>query len=179
MFFRAKRTLPVFRYYPDPLGQGDFKNDKEVKCDCCGKKTSIYYSGAFYSVEEVEFLCPWCIASGKAAKKFDGEFVDSCSCEEISSSERLDELCSRTPGYTGWQQEAWLACCDDYCAFIGYVGWAEIEEMGLADEIRSTFRSDNFDLEIVEQHMTNGGDMQGYLFRCLHCGKHHLYVDAT
>lgn len=26
--------------------------------------------------------------------------------------------------------------------------------------------------------MVNGESMQGYLFRCLHCGKHFLYYDV-
>jgi len=179
MFF--KRELPVFRYYPDPLGQGDFKNDRKVKCDCCGKKTDVYYSGPFYAEDEIEHLCPWCIASGRAAEKFEGEFIDTCSCEEVDDSAKTAELAMRTPSYTGWQQEQWLACCSDYCAFVGYVGWKEIEEMGLAEEIEETYREEDimFDLETLKEHLTNGGDMQGYLFRCLHCGKHHLYADVN
>jgi hypothetical protein len=35
-----------------------------------------------------------------------------------------------------------------------------------------------FDLEDVKNDMVNGGGMQGYLFRCLHCGRHFLYVDC-
>ncbi len=177
---KKNRPLPEFRYYPDPLGQGDFMNDREVTCDCCGKKTDVYYSGPFYAEEEVEFLCPWCIASGKASKKFEGEFVDIEASDEISDVKKVMELACRTPAYHGWQQELWLACCDDYCAFVGYVGWKEIEEMGLADEIAQTYREEDImlDLETVKERMVNGGSLQGYLFRCLHCGKHYLYVDC-
>lgn len=180
MIFKRKRELPVFRYYPDPLGQGDFRNDKEVTCDCCGKKTAVYYSGPFFAEDEVEFLCPWCIANGKAADKFEGEFIDACSCEEVSDSSRTEELCMRTPSYTGWQQEQWLVCCDDYCAFVGYVGWKEIEELGLADEITETYREEDvmIDLDTLKERMVKDGCLQGYLFRCLHCRKHHLYADC-
>lgn len=140
MIFKRKRELPVFRYYPDPLGQGDFKNDKEVNCGCCGKKTTVYYDGPFFAEDEIEFLCPWCIADGNAAEKFDGEFVDAAEGDEVCDKAKTDELCLRTPSYHGWQQEQWLACCGDYCAFVGYVGWKEIEELGLADEIAQTYR---------------------------------------
>ncbi|MBQ3849332.1 MAG: CbrC family protein, partial [Clostridia bacterium] len=31
----------------------------------------------------------------------------------------------------------------------------------------------------VEEHLYKDGDLCGYLFRCLHCGKYRLYVDAS
>jgi len=64
----------------------------------------------------------------------------------------------------GWQQEYWIAHCDDYCAFVGYVGWKELVEMGIDNEMKEC--------------MYNEGSMQGYLFKCLHCGEHFLYVDC-
>ncbi len=182
MLFGKKLKAPAlsFKYYPDPLGQGDFKNDQRVKCDCCGKKTDIYYDGPFYAEEDVEYLCPQCIASGKAAEKLEGEFVDIGCCDSVDDPEAQEELACRTPSYHGWQQEQWLTCCGDYCAFIAYVGWKELEEMGLAEEICQTYNEDEcmIDLETVKENLFNGGSLQGYLFRCLHCGKHHLYVDA-
>lgn len=48
---------------------------------------------------------------------------------------RLHELFHRTPGYISWQGEYWLACCDDYCAYIETVGTKELEEMGIANEV--------------------------------------------
>ena len=32
-------------------------------------------------------------------------------------------------------------------------------------------------IEMIK-NMVNGGHVQGYLFRCLHCGKHFLYFDV-
>lgn len=61
-----------FRYHPDPLKTGAFLNDKTVTCDCCGKQTDVYYTNPFYSAADVNNLCPECIASGAAAKKFKG-----------------------------------------------------------------------------------------------------------
>ena len=70
------RPLPQFKYHPKPLETGAFEQDKTVECDCCEQQTSVYYSGPFYCVDEVEHLCPWCIADGSAAEKFAGSFQD-------------------------------------------------------------------------------------------------------
>ena len=168
-----------FKYHPEPIKTGAFKTDKAVICECCGKETDIYYSNPFFSVEEVEFLCPECIKSGKASEKFDGAFHDSCSCDEVDDEEKLNELCARTPGYSGWQQEYWPAHCDDFCAFIGYVGWDEIRQMGIEAEIEEDLPANcDYPVSVVKQHLRNNGSMQGYLFRCLVCGKHRLHVDC-
>lgn len=171
-----KATLPQFKYCPDPLAANIFKTQEEaVTCDCCGKTTQIFYNSPFYSQATINALCPDCIASGRAAAKFAGEFVDSTSISRDIAKERRDELCQRTPSYAGWQQEEWPDHCDDYCAFIGYTGWRELEEQGLTDRIEwyGFHQPDPEYLPYIEAH----GSMAGYLFRCLHCGQHVLYVD--
>ncbi len=152
------RKLPVFKYHPDPLETGAFSVDKTVKCDCCQQPTDIYYESPFYSVADIDALCPWCIADGSASQKFEGEFQDSASVEGIDCEydddgefshttnpypdEMLDELVKRTPGYRGWQQEVWLAHCNEPCEFIGYVCWDDIKDrldefVSLEDDIRN------------------------------------------
>lgn len=175
-------NVPTFKYLPEPVKTGVFKINGTVTCDCCNNKINVYYDGPFYSEEEVEFLCPDCIKSGQAHEKFDGDFQDCCNCDKVSDKEKLLELCERTPCYTGWQQEYWLAHCDDYCAFIGYVGWNEIKQMGIEKEIEEDlFENDyhGFDIVNIKECLFNDGDMQGYLFRCIHCGKYRLYVDCN
>ncbi|MDE6030311.1 MAG: CbrC family protein [Oscillospiraceae bacterium] len=166
----------TFRYHPDPLKTGAFKNDETVICECCGKNTDTYYTGPFYSVKNIDYLCPECISSGAAAEKFDGAFQDDMSVDEVSDESKLDELVHRTPGYCGWQQEYWLACCDDYCAFLGYYTWEVLEALGITEELENTYREDicGIDFEDAKEHLTNN---EGYLFRCLHCGKHYIYFD--
>jgi hypothetical protein len=175
---KVSGELPIFKYYPDPIKAGDFKTDKTVICDCCERETDVYYNGSFYCTEEVEFLCPRCIKSGEASEKLEGSFQDFY--EEINDKSKTDELCHRTPGYAGWQSGNWLAHCDDDCAFVGYVGWKEIVEMGLEAEIEAdlTLESHGYDFADIKKHLTNDGSMQGYLFRCLVCGKHRLYADC-
>lgn len=173
--------LPKFKYHPNPIETGAFKQGDLLKCNCCGNGTDTWYENPFYTeYDNVNCICPECIANGSAAVKFKGEFQDPCNVDKVSDSAKLDELIHRTPGYCGWQQEYWLAHCDDYCEFIGYVGWAELENMGIDREIEENYNKDinGFDLADVKECMTNNGSMQGYLFRCLHCKKYMIYVDC-
>jgi len=172
-------NLPVFKYHPDPIKTGAFQTDEIVTCKCCDKETSVYYTGPFYAVDEIEYLCPECIKNGKASDKFDGSFQDESSCDEVSDNEKLNELCTRTPGYSGWQQEHWPAHCDDFCAFIGYVGWNEIEQLGIATEIEEDISANGeYPISMVKEHLSVSGRLQGYLFCCLNCSKHRLHIDC-
>lgn len=171
--------LPKFRYHPEPLKTGAFKDDMSVTCECCGKNTEIYYENGIYSEQDVTYLCPACIANGTAAKKFDATFVQDADKLTTNDTKKDDELFKRTPGYESWQGEHWVACCDDYCAFLGDVGTKELLELGIADEVFEDYaKRDEYDVNIAREMLVAGGDLAGYLFRCLHCKKYHIYIDA-
>ena len=53
----AELGLPTFRYHPNPLETGAFKESPDgVVCDCCGKTTHIfYYKGPFFSEKDMDF----------------------------------------------------------------------------------------------------------------------------
>lgn len=175
---RLQLGLPTFRYHPDPLDTGAFDESKEgVVCDCCGKTTHIFYAYPFFSVEDIEYLCPECIASGEAARKYSGSFQDDFSLDDgVDDPEKLDELMHRTPGYSGWQQEYWRAHCGDYCAFLGYVGARELRALGVLEEVLDDPMWDEEQKKMIRESV-NGGHLQCYLFQCLHCGKHLLWMD--
>lgn len=175
----VKRGLPSFRYHPNPMETGAFQESREgVICDCCGQTTHIYYGVPFYAVENIDHLCPQCISSGEAAEKFGGSFQDDCSLDEgVDDPDKLDELIHRTPGYCGWQQEYWRAHCGDYCAFLGYVGARELRALGVLEEVLDDPMWDGEQKEMIRESV-NGGHMQCYLFQCLHCGKHLLWMDV-
>lgn len=168
-----KSRLPKFRYHPNVYENGIVEFSEGV-CDCCHKKTEAYVQ-VMYCVEDVECICMDCVASGEAAKKFDGTFIQDA--EEIDNPEAEEELLHRTPGYVSWQGENWLACCNDYCAYLGTVGTKELEELGIADDL---FEKDgSFDgYQNARAHLTKDGSFNGHLFRCLHCGKYKLYTEA-
>ena len=172
--------IPFFKYHPDPFATETFRRlDAPAVCPCCGEETSVVYEGPFYCVEEVHGLCPGCIASGAAAEKYDGDFQDSESVDPVSDPEKLEELVLRTPGYCGWQQEYWRAHCDDFCAYLGTVGYQELQDMGILEEVLEEPGSE--DVEWIREnlpYLSRDGSMQGYLFRCLHCGKYLLHVDC-
>ena len=169
--------LPFFRYHPEPFVTGAFRElDEPVICSCCGLSTRIIYDGPFYSESDVSRLCPRCIFSGAASEKYDGEFQDSRSCDGVDDADKLDELVHRTPGYCGRQQEYWRAHCDDFCAYLGVVGYLDLDAMGLLDEVRETL-PDCWDKDVLFD-LTKSGHTVGHLFRCLHCGRHLLHIDC-
>ncbi|QGS51364.1 hypothetical protein FOB89_19535 [Shewanella putrefaciens] len=45
-------------------------------CGTCGKATGFVCTSTIYAVKKVDFICPWCVADGTAAKKFNGSFID-------------------------------------------------------------------------------------------------------
>ena len=171
--------LPFFKYHPNPLATGAFTQAQyAVVCDCCGCSTHIYYDGPFYAIDDINYLCPNCIASGAAAKKFDGAFQDDCCLEpEVLDAEKVDELIHRTPGYSGWQQEYWRSHCGDFCAFMGYVGAAELKALGVLDEVLDDPQWSEEEKDLIKTSV-NGGSLQCYLFKCLHCGKHMVWMDC-
>ena len=173
-----KLGIPTFKYHPSPLATKAFEESKEgLVCDCCGEVTHIYYQTPFYSIDDVECLCPTCIANGNAATKFNGSFQDDLSIEEgVDDLDKIDELIHRTPGYCGWQQEYWRVHCGDFCAYLGYVGASELKALGIMEEVLDDPIWDDEQKQMIKESV-NGGHLQCYLFKCLHCGKHLVWMD--
>jgi uncharacterized protein CbrC (UPF0167 family) len=121
-----------------------------------------------------------CIKDGSAAKKFNGEFQDPGSCDDVEKKEYLEELVTRTPGYSGWQQERWLSHCGDFCALKGYAGWKEVADLkeDLINDLNQIKQDYDLTRKELEKFLINAGSMQGYLFQCLHCGKHRFTIDV-
>ena len=166
-----------FKYFPN-IYEDDALSWGEGVCQCCGKKVDCFIESA-YTEEDVYCLCLQCISDGSAAEKFDATFITEA--EPVSDPEKREELFKRTPGYLAWQYEYWIACCDDYCQYLGRVGIEELDELGCKDEILDEYcaRDISYSREDVVECMYKDGDMSGYLFKCLHCGKYHLWVDAN
>lgn len=165
-----------FKYHPDPIATGAFETGETVTCPCCGKQTDVYYTAPFYAEEDVENLCPECIASGAAAEKFDGYFLDPAAAEGVSDNAKVDELVLQTPSFHSWQEPMWIAHCDDFCAFLGTKTWEEAEKMGIASDIEENYSEEDtgWSFEEAREHMENNGDP---VFKCLHCGKYFIYLD--
>ena len=170
----------TFKYHPNVWEQEVFSKSASGSmetCQCCGKETE-YFLENMYTAENIDCICPECVASGKAADKFKGQFIECAEVNKVDDHQKIDELLKRTPGYLCWQGEYWLACCNDFCAYIGDVGTKELEQMGIADEVFEEYENRELCYKDIRGYLAKAGSIAGYLFRCLHCGKYHLWVDA-
>jgi uncharacterized protein len=167
-------NLPEFPYHPDPLATGSVEVS-DTPCVACGQRRGFIYRGPVYAVEElVDRLCPWCIADGSAAEKFEAEFTDvGWGVPPAVPQSVVDEVATRTPGFSGSQQEHWLYHCGDAAAFLGRVGWAELQQY--PDAIESLRRESQSDLTELDVD----GDATAYLFRCRRCGHQIAYSDGV
>ena len=164
-----------FKYFPN-IYEDDALIHAEGVCQCCGKRVNEYIE-TMYTKADVDCICLQCVSDGSAAAKFHGDFIDDA--DPVSDPAKRDELFHRTPGYLSWQGEYWLACCDDYCKYIGYAGIEELEKLGCKEEVLKEYveRDPLIPIEDLEECLNKDGYMRGYLFQCLHCGKYHLWVD--
>jgi uncharacterized protein len=159
-------VLPSFRYHPSPVATGSIV-ESVGECVSCRRDRGYAYVGPIYSADELDgMLCPWCIADGTAASRFGAEFTDvGWGVPDEVPQSVLEVLSQRTPGFLAWQQEHWLYHCGDACAFLGPAGTAELERYPEA-------------LEMIMREARSGNE-SAYLFRCLICGVHLAYSDAT
>lgn len=171
------QSLPHFIYHPDPLSTGAFVEGEAKLCPSCGKESNIYYNLMPYCIDNIKNLCPFCIANGLAAKKFDAEFVQDAEGQGELVPEKDQLLFCQTPGYSSWQGENWLSCCQDYCAYLGTVGTKELKEMGIAEQVLADYE-ERGEYQDIEEYLVKDGSLCGYLFRCLHCQKYQIGVDA-
>ncbi len=171
--------FPEFRYHPNPVMTGAIvKTDEE--CECCEKYRGYRAASAIYSIRDVETICPWCIADGSAAAKFDGEFSDSHPLLEDGVDKGIvKEVCERTPSFISWQQERWLSHCSDACIFLGGAKASDLN--ALAGEDLNEFLNAEYiiadDWPSILQAYSNGGGVAVYKFQCRGCGTFRYYSD--
>jgi uncharacterized protein CbrC (UPF0167 family) len=163
--------LPVFKYHPNPLITGSIIESNAV-CQRCGQSKGYIYTSSVYGVEELHNkICPWCIADGSAANKFDATFVDSYPLYQAGIAEEIIlEVTTKTPGYDTWQQEVWLSHCNDACAFLGDA--LKTDVLRIANEHFQVFGGEGLDAETMKgiaQGYQPEGSPAFYKFECLHC----------
>ena len=56
------------------------------------------------------------------------------------------------------------------------MGYEDLKALGVLEEVLEDPDMDDWIRESLED--LGNGSLQGYLFRCLHCGKHLLHVDC-
>lgn len=166
--------LPPFRYHPDPLATGSVKTS-DAACVCCGRARGYVYAASVYSPDDLrEKLCPWCIASGAAASRFDCFFTDDRPLRQARlPAPVVLEVSRKTPGYNSWQQGVWQVCCDDACAFHGEATKDDLAVL-TGDRLALHLHRWPGDADgwrrFVEAYEP-GGVMPVFRFVCLHCGE--------
>lgn len=177
-------SLPNFVYHPDPLGTGSIAASPE-RCDCCGQSRGYKYESTPASDQDLEVICPWCIADGSAHAKFNAEFTDRAAIGDYGTwgtvpDNVADEIAHRTPGFSAWQQERWWICCGDGAGFLGPAGKSELLEYGDA-AVAAIRQESGFDADEWSGYFDALNKDHGptaYIFRCRHCGKLGGYSDS-
>lgn len=115
-------ALPQFPYHRDPVASGSIKESNAV-CGCCGKARGAVYSGVTYAAGVPEALCPWCIADGSAAEKYDASFFDAYFCDEEMNivdmpAEAHHNVFSLTIGFATFNPFGWWVHCGAPAEYI-------------------------------------------------------------
>jgi hypothetical protein len=173
--------LPEFNYHPEPLKTGSVVASDKA-CECCGEGRGFLYEGSIFGRRCVERLCPWCIADGSAAEKFEVDFYGLMSLFDAGVPEdAIREVKERTPGYTSWQDPDWLAHCGDACEFRGVAPAEEIHNLSgerfEAIAERTLLGPENLRL-VCENYHPEGAALL-WKFVCRHCGEVLYHFDAA
>ncbi|MEO6003500.1 MAG: CbrC family protein [Opitutus sp.] len=178
-------NLPIFKYHPDPIATKCVEAST-TQCLCCEQARGFIYTGPVFAEEELnESICPWCIADGSAHEKFEAEFTDFAGVgsddDRMPLPDRIiEEVSWRTPGFSGWQQEKWLACCGDASAFLGRAGADELTSKW-PEAIPALMKEAGLTAKQWERYFKRLDAEESptaYVFRCLHCAKLSGYSDS-
>ena len=173
-------SLPKFKYHPEPLATGAFEISDET-CECCGKARGYIYTAPIYSNQDVEHVCPWCIADGSLERKYDATLSDDHPLRLAGlSKEIIREVTRRTPGYVSWQQDSWMVCCKDACEFHGDAPADEIQALN-EEGLAALSAASGFSIEDLRDIIPDyepGGSPAFYKFICRHCSRVHYNGDC-
>jgi uncharacterized protein len=168
-------VLPTFIYHLDPV-RNDVIAASHGVCVCCGRARGFLYVGpAFTTSEEVDDnICPWCIADGSAALKYDVEFADSRSLLKAGITRAVvDQVTKRTPGYFCRQSDNWQSHCKDACT---YHGDATVEDIANATRTsveawKAEYNMNEDDWNVFADGYQPKSHAAFYKFVCRHCGE--------
>jgi uncharacterized protein len=174
--------LPRFRYHPDPVSTGYVEPSGRC-CSICDTQRGFVYTGPSYGTHDQEAVfCPWCIASGDAAKRLDLIFTDPHPLKSSGVKDAIiDEITLRTPGFTTWQDPVWMCHCGDACEFHGDLTAAEAQTpdaTALAAMLAETRAPSGWWEDFITAYQP-GGNPAIYKFVCRHCSLVLYEMDFT
>ena len=175
-------VLPEFKYHPDPLSTGSIRAES-IRCDCCDQAREFEYASSFYTAHSPKpKICPWCVSTGEAARKFQGTFSDEYPLRRSGIAEDIiREVCERTPSFNSWQQEVWQHHCGDACEFHGD---AEPTELAALKGEKLTALLHNIGMtelrwKSLVRGYSKGGNPAVYKFVCRQCRDAIYFPDFT
>jgi uncharacterized protein len=174
--------LPHFTYFPDPVGHGCVIVQSGI-CACCATERSHRYVGPRYGVTDEAFVCPWCIADGRAYAKWKMILNDVHGLPATVPRDIMDVILYRTPGYESWQGNRWLFSANDAMLFVGEVTGKQIIAEGVQGKITACFDAlaewqYPREIEALEE-IIPGGQPAIYLFQDRATGAYAAYADMT
>lgn len=152
----VSEALPEFAYHPDPVATESVK-PSDATCVCCERRRGYIYDGPVFGEDELdERLCPWCIADGPAAERFDASFAAADPVPDGVAADVIEQITTRTPSFTGWQQEHWMFHCEDGAVFLDRVGREELKRFPDAlDMLREENREFHWPSEDIEDYVNS------------------------
>lgn len=154
----SEEKLPIFRYLISPASHPSLI-EKIGRCICCNQNRRIFYNGPTYSTDfEIIEVCPWCIADGSAATKWDvtfnDGFVDNEGVPQFGIDECFhDEIEGRTLGFISAQGNHWMYGKSGPMQFVGEVNYQVLlaennpRKVETVRETLSSIGSDDITLE--------------------------------
>lgn len=114
--------LPQFPYHRDPIASGSIKETGAV-CECCGKARGAMFKGVVYAADAPDVLCPWCIADGLAAEKYDASFFDAYFCDDAMNEVKMPvevhrQVFSETIGFATFNPIGWWVHCGEPAEYV-------------------------------------------------------------
>jgi uncharacterized protein len=176
----TSEPFPRFRFHSDPIATGSAR-PSESPCRCCGFARGFVVGGVYSTHHLDDSICPWCVADGSAAERFDASFVQDV--EVPVSADDYREVLERTPGYTSWQGENWLVHCGVPMVFHGDISKAELHSLRDKDREKVIddypFLFDGIEWSVLVEDYEPGGQPAFYKFTCFRCGTLRLGCDFT
>lgn len=125
----------TFKYFDRPDIFTDLK-ENENTCDFCEQTKSCFDAESFYGRENINAICPDCLATGKLYKTdaftCSGDTVElkrqikelypNLTDKEVEQQVKVktEELEKTTPHLVTWQDWDWPCADGDYCQFKGF-----------------------------------------------------------
>jgi uncharacterized protein CbrC (UPF0167 family) len=181
--------LPTFRYHPDPVRTESIV-PADIVCGVCGQPRDHSYVGPYgspdFHFENDDPICPWCIADGSAAQRWQASFIApaalSTGARAQMTAEALAELQFRTPSYLSLQPGIWLDHHGEASAYLGEVGAEDYRELPPPAQVAVRTAAGDHparelrDTDLVLQLRADGNGPTAYLFQCLHCGQYESFT---